>query len=76
MSDKKKMAAALAAVTNYIKSTEEATAQAQAMAQAPAVQQENRGGTGNLNLWGLNGRGYMMQIRTLMQLRTFNKQRF
>jgi hypothetical protein len=67
--DKKKIAAAMAAVTAFIK-TEEAAAYQLAPAEmiseekpfTPAVQ---------MNLWGVSGRQALMQTNTMMQLRMF-----
>jgi hypothetical protein len=70
----KKMAAALAAVTHYIRSEEEML-----LAQAAA----GRGGVppaarvpAAINLWGLSGRQAMMQMRSQMQMRGFHGARF
>ena len=63
-----KMAAAIAAVMNYIKSEEEqvcARAAAGRGAGPPAA------GPVAINLWGVSGRQAMMQLRNLMQLRSF-----
>ncbi len=57
--DKKKVAAAVGGVMEYLKAEE----QAQAVAQVPAPPA--------LNLWGLSGRQASMQLRTLMQMRAF-----
>jgi hypothetical protein len=71
MDQKKKMAAAIAAVTAYIKSEEEAlcmqaapggAAAAKAPAPAPAA-----------NLWGLSGRQTLMQMGNMMQLKAFHR---
>jgi hypothetical protein len=70
----KKAAAALAAVTQYIQSEEEMVA-AQAMADRQAAQPPAAGAV-SVNLWGLNGRQAMMQMRNLMQLRAFTGARF
>jgi len=74
MGDLKKATAAAAAVLQYIKSEEEAIAMqygSQAMQpqmpgifQPPALQ---------VKPWGLSGRQAQMQMRNLMQLRTFNR---
>lgn len=64
----KKKAAAVAAVINYIKSEEEAVV-ARAMSGRAAGQQTS--GPVSINLWGVSGRQAMMQMRNLMQLRSF-----
>ena len=66
MKKDKKMAAALAAVSATIKSEEEA-----ALAAAPEMATRPGSLTG-LNLWGLSGRQSMMQMRNLMQLKSFS----
>lgn len=71
MDQKKKMAAAIAAVTAYIKSEEEAlvvqaTAPAEADRQTPTP-------AGPANLWGLSGRQALMQMGTMMQLKVFHR---
>jgi len=68
--DKKKLAAAMAAVTTFIKTGEAAAGQNLASvemiprgrAQGPAPQ---------MNVWGMNGRQALMQAGTMMQLRMF-----
>ena len=63
----KKQAAAIAAVTLYLKAEQEAAAQ-QAMA-APLLQQI--AASGPLKVWGISGRQAQMQIRSMMQMKTF-----
>ncbi|MEW6674138.1 MAG: hypothetical protein AB1427_20790 [Thermodesulfobacteriota bacterium] len=63
MDDEKKMAAAIAAVNRYMEM------------EAPERDQTtltNAGLTSRMNIWGVSGRQAQMQVRTLMQLRTFN----
>ena len=67
----KKISAAVAAVMAYIKTEEEAVVLAGAAGQAPA-------GTGPkplapMNLWGVSGRQAMMNMRNLMQMKTFHR---
>jgi hypothetical protein len=62
------MAAALAAVTAYIQTEEEAL-----VMPAPKRPEPRRFEQGNL--WGLSGRQGMMQMRNLMQMKTFNRLR-
>ena len=64
----KRMAAALAAVTAYIQTEEEAL-----VMPAPKRPEPRRFDQGNL--WGLSGRQGMMQMRGLMQMKTFNRLR-
>ena len=64
MKDTKKIAAALAAVVNYIKTGEEDTFMQEVSAapvQAP------------MRLWGISGRQMQMQLRNLMQLKTLHR---
>ncbi|MBI9074681.1 MAG: hypothetical protein JEZ02_04645 [Desulfatibacillum sp.] len=58
--DKKKIAAAIGGVMQYLKTEEEARACAP---QAPQHEKPN--------LWGLSGRQASMQMRNLMQMRAF-----
>ena len=69
--DKKKLTAAIAAVSAYLQDEEAAAAQA-AMPPAAAIAQY-REPLGYVRPWAANGRQAMMQMRNLMQLRTFNK---
>ena len=59
----KKMAAAVAAVTTYIKAEEEMLAMQAVAARTPLPE---------VRLWGTSARRDMMQLRGMMQLRTFN----
>jgi hypothetical protein len=74
MGDLKKATAATAAVLQYIKSEEEAIAMQFASyaagPQMPAIFQPY---TPQVKPWGLNGRQTQMQMRNLMQLRTFHR---
>jgi hypothetical protein len=65
MEQKKKIAAAMSAVMAYIKTQEEAAAmQAQmSMTAQPAL--------APVKLWGMSARQAQMQMRNLMQMRTF-----
>lgn len=71
--DKKKMAAAMAAVYMYIRTGEEAAAMA--AAQAPAEDQpaapEAPAAAVMANVWGMTGRQAMMNANTMMQMRMF-----
>jgi hypothetical protein len=72
MDHKKKMAAALAAVTAYIKTEEEALC----LQAAPPAATPPRSPTGPVapaNLWGISGRQALMQMGTMMQLKVFHR---
>ena len=74
MGDVKKATAAISAVLLYIKAEEEAIAMQSAMqaqAAGPAMPLVSQTPGPVMNPWALNGRQAQMQIRTLMQLRTF-----
>ena len=74
MGDVKKATAAISAVLLYIKAEEEAIAMQSAMqaqAAGPGMQLASRSPAPVMNPWGLNGRQTQMQMRNLMQLRTF-----
>ena len=68
--DKQKIAAAIAAVSAYL---QEEAAAAQSAMQAGASDAPYRQPAGFVRPWALNGRQTMMQIRNLMQLRSFTK---
>ena len=74
MTEDKKMAAAIAAVMNYIQEEEALAMQAAAagMPQAPAAIAPP---AEVVKPWGLSGRQAMMQMRNLMQMRTFQRNR-
>ena len=67
MEEKKKMAAAMAAVMNYIKTQEEAAAMGPQLPQAAPA-----GPAAPVNLWGMSGRQSIMQMRNLMQMKGFH----
>ena len=66
--NEKKLAAALAAVSAYIQTEEEAI-----LTPPPERPEPRRFDQGNL--WALSGRQGMMQMRNLMQMKTFNRLR-
>lgn len=70
----KKMAAALAAVMQYIQSEEEMVV-AQAMAGRSGAQPTAPASV-SISPWGVSGRQAMMQMRNLMQMRGFHGARF
>ncbi len=69
MENKKKIAAASAAVIAYIKTEEEARWALSQPAPPP------RPKLPPMTLWGMSGRQTMMQNRNLMQLKTFHRSR-
>ncbi len=66
--NEKRLAAALAAVTTYIQTEEEAL-----VMPAPKRPEPRRFDQGNL--WAISGRQDMMYMRNLMQMKTFNRLR-
>ena len=62
------MAAAMAAVAAYMQQEQEAVSEAMAAAAAPPA-----GPRVELNLWGQSGRQGMMQMRSLMQMKAFDR---
>jgi len=70
MENNKKVSAAIAAVMQYIKTEEAAVCIAVASAaQAPAASSLP---TAPLKMWGVAGRQQMMQMRNLMQMKSFH----
>ncbi len=69
MSEDKKVTAAIAAVVNYIEEEEAAVQLQSAMPGRPTA--DARRSTAALKPWGIHGRQMQMQLRNLMQLRTF-----
>jgi hypothetical protein len=71
MKDNKKVTAAIAAVTHYMRMEEETVLMQQAamggMPQAPSVSAPAMA----FSPWSMNGRQTQMQLRNLMQMRTF-----
>jgi len=63
MKDSRKKVAAASAVMAYIRKEEETE-----VLQRPSAERAS----GMLNTWGISGRQAQMQLRNLMQLRTFN----
>jgi hypothetical protein len=70
MENKKKAVAAAAAVIEYI-AAEEAAAGKASMAPAGGMPAPGAAAAGPVKLWGMSGRQAQMQMRTLMQMRTF-----
>jgi hypothetical protein len=69
MDQKKKMAAAIAAVTAYIQTEEEALCLQGAVSPADSAPAP----TGPANLWGLSGRQSLMQMGNMMQMKAFHR---
>ena len=70
MEDRKKIAAAVSAVMNYI-ATEEEAACMQAMAASAVEPVLEEYADAPVKLWGMSGRQAQMQMRTMMQMKTF-----
>jgi hypothetical protein len=69
-----KAAAAIAAVMQYIKSREEAIAiQSSLQAVQPQMQRFEQPSAPIVKPWGVSGRQAQMQLRNLMQLKSFHK---
>ncbi|MGD8992852.1 MAG: hypothetical protein PVI00_15455 [Desulfobacterales bacterium] len=74
MGNDPKSAAAIAAVLQYIKTEEEAIAMHSAMAAPlPQMPASARQPAPVMKPWGVSGRQAQMQMRNLMQMRTFRK---
>ena len=72
MEDRKKIAAAISAVMNYIKTEEESICiQSLAAPEVEPVQASRAAAMGPVKLWGMSGRQAQMQMRNMMQMRTF-----
>ena len=71
---KKKITAAVSAVLTYIKSQEEMAA-VQAAGMPSAAEMSPAASPIPVRLWGQSGRQYQMQLRNLMQMRTFHGSR-
>ena len=71
MENNKKVAAAISAVMNYIHTEEEAVC-IQSLA-VPAVEpvMDDVAATPPIRLWGVSGRQAQMQMRSMMQMKTF-----
>ena len=75
MTDDKKVTAAIAAVMSYIQDEEALSAQAamSGMPQAQAVAAATAADM--IKPWGMSGRQAQMQMRNLMQMRAFQRNR-
>ncbi len=70
MKDNKKATAAIAAVMHFIQEEEAILMQQAAMGSMPQAPAVSAPATAN-SPWGMNGRQTQMQMRNLMQMRTF-----
>jgi hypothetical protein len=70
MVNQKKISAAIAAVMHYIREEEAILMQQAAMGGMPQAPSVSAPAT-TISLWSMNGRQTQMQMRNLMQLRTF-----
>ena len=74
MGNARKASAAMAAVLHYIKTEEEAIAMQAAMQAAqPQMPMVTQQPVPTVKPWGVSARQAQMQMRNLMQLRTFRK---
>ena len=72
MKDNKKVTAAIAAVTHYMRMEEEAVLMQQtAMDGMPQVLSSVSAPATSISPWSMNGRQTQMQMRNLMHMRTF-----
>ncbi len=72
MKDNKKVTAAIAAVTHYMRMEEEAVLMQQtAMGGMSQVLSSVSAPATSISPWSMNGRQTQMQMRNLMQMRTF-----
>ena len=72
MKDKKKISAAIAAVMYYIRMEEDAASMQAAESGMPLTPAAPLPAAA-VNLWAMNGRQSQMQMRNLMQMRTFQR---
>ena len=73
MTDDKKITAAIAAVMSYIQDEEAVSMQA-AMSTMDRTQATSAASAADIiKPWGLSGRQALMQMRNLMQMRTFQR---
>ncbi len=75
MENRKKISAAISAVMNYIQTEEEAIC-IQSMAAPAAEPVSEVYAAAPVKLWGMSGRQAQMQMRNLIQMRTFNPLKF
>jgi len=65
----KKMVAAISAVMTYIKTEEEMAAMQSAVQAQP---EEPEASSVSLNLWGISGRQAIMNMRSMVQMKSFH----
>jgi hypothetical protein len=70
MENRKKISAAISAVMNYIQTEEEAIC-IQSMAAPAAEPVSEVYAAAPVKLWGMSGRQAQMQMRNMMQMKTF-----
>ena len=71
MDNQKKISAAIAAVMHYIQEEEAVLMQQTAMGGIPQVLPSVSAPASRMSPWSMNGRQTQMQMRNLMQMRTF-----
>ena len=72
MENKTKIAAAISAVMTYIRTEEEAICiQSLAAPEVEPARAARAAAMGPVRLWGMSGRQAQMQMRNMMQMRTF-----
>jgi uncharacterized protein (UPF0210 family) len=71
MENKKKAVAAAAAVIEYIAAEEAAAGMASMAPSGVGMPAPGAAAPGPVKLWGMSGRQAQMQMRSLMQMRTF-----
>ncbi len=74
MENRKKISAAISAVMNYIQTEEAICIQSMAAPAAEPVSEVYAAAP--VKLWGMSGRQAQMQMRNLIQMRTFNPLKF
>lgn len=73
MSKEKKIAAAISAVMDYIRTEEELTTMQSTALHRPMPSQAQHPFTDSVKLWGASGRQTQMQIRMQMQMKAFHR---
>jgi hypothetical protein len=73
MSDDKKMTAAIAAVMSYLQDEEAVSAQAATFGMPQTLDASAAVAANLIKPWGVSGRQAQMQMRNLMQMRTFQR---
>ena len=71
MENSKKIAAAVSAVMNYIQTEEESICMQSIAEPVAATVSEPFGTTPPVRIWGISGRQAQMQMRNMMQMKTF-----